>query len=160
MTLKAEIIPETYLDLAEMLIKEAESLTYKPYHDSAGKLTIGYGRNLESRGITFEEARMMLTHDLIDAHNELSTQLAFFKDLNSERKAVLCDMVYNMGLPGLLSFKKMLTALQHKNFDDAAKEIKDSQYWEQTGERALRNYCMMKFGRRFTKVEAQNYFSD
>ena len=37
-------------------IKKHEGLELKVYTCTAGRLTIGYGRNLEDRGITEEEA--------------------------------------------------------------------------------------------------------
>ena len=45
-----------YDNIKEMLIKN-EGLVCQPYHCSAGKLTIGVGRNLEANGISEEEAK-------------------------------------------------------------------------------------------------------
>ncbi len=155
---KPQIVPRTHLDMAMDMIQENEALCLKVYEDTVGKMTIGYGRNVDDRGITWEEAKMLLAHDLIESHNELWTQLAFFKDLSDVRKAVLADMHHNLGMPRLLTFKKMLTALQHSNYDDAAKEIQDSRYWKQVGDRAKRNYCMMRFDKYFSKEESNSYF--
>ena len=44
-----------------------EGVRLKPYLCTAGKTTIGVGRNLDDVGITREEADMMLDGD-IDAH--------------------------------------------------------------------------------------------
>lgn len=157
---KPEIYPDNHLQMSERMVKENEGLCLKVYEDTVGKMTIGYGRNLDDRGITWEEAKLMLAHDLVEAHNELYTQFAFFRDLSDPRKAVMTDMLHNLGLTRLLTFKKMLTAVQHGNFDDAAAEIRDSRYWDQVGSRAQRNFMMMKFDKYFTKQEAKSYFTN
>jgi lysozyme len=48
-----------YDNIKEMLIKN-EGLVCQPYHCSAGKLTIGVGRNLEVNGISEDEAMYLL----------------------------------------------------------------------------------------------------
>lgn|SRR5690625_376873 len=154
------MIDKPYIQIAEELIKEAEDLELKPYRDTVGKLTIGYGRNLEDSGITEEEAKYLLAQDQIRSHNELTGNFAFFQKMDPVRQAVLADMHMNMGLPRLLTFKKMLTACQFQDWDTAAAELMDSKYFRQTHSRAKRNYMMMKFGRIYTREEAVKFFND
>lgn len=149
-----------YIEIAEKLIKEGEGLELMPYTCPAGKLTIGYGRNLEDNGITEDEAAYLLMADINRSHNELIRQFAFIQKMDSVRQAVLADMHYNLGLTRLLTFRKMLNALQHQDYDTAAAELKDSRYFNQTGNRAKRNYCIMKFGRIYTREQAIEYFKD
>lgn len=146
--------------MAERMAEEGEGFTEKPYHDTVGKMTIGFGRNLDDRGITWTEAKMMLAHDMIEAHNVLHGEFGFFQELPDPRKAVLMDMYHNMGLPRLLGFKKMLRAMMHGQFDTATEELIDSKYYTQTGRRAKRNACMMKFNRFFTAEEAEKKFAE
>lgn len=47
------------------LIKLHEGLRLKPYKCPAGKLTIGYGLNLDG-GITKEEAEILLSYRIIE----------------------------------------------------------------------------------------------
>ena len=56
-------------------VMAAEGLRLKPYRDTVGKLTIGWGRNLEDNGITKLEAEVLLDHDLAAA--ELECRRAF-----------------------------------------------------------------------------------
>lgn len=156
--MKPEITNVSHLQMAENMATENEALTLKPYHDTVNKLTIGYGRNIEDRGITYAEAELMLANDLIEAHDELHTQFSFYKELSDARKAVMMDLYHNMGLTRLLGFKKMLRALQLKQFDDAAKELKDSRYFNQVGRRAQRNYCMLRFNRWYEIRQAIDWF--
>jgi lysozyme len=58
--------------LTDQLIKH-EGLRLKPYHCPAGKLTIGVGRNLEDKGITEEEAVMLLENDIQECLKDLGT---------------------------------------------------------------------------------------
>ena len=54
---------ETVKRLKDMLIRH-EGLKLKPYLCTAGKLTIGVGRNIQDRGITYQEAMMLLENDI------------------------------------------------------------------------------------------------
>lgn len=49
-----------------------ERLKLKPYRCSAGKLTIGVGRNLEDKGISEEEALFLLRNDIAEAELQLT----------------------------------------------------------------------------------------
>ena len=158
--LKPKLVNVSHLTMAERMAMENEGFTEKPYHDTVGKLTIGYGRNLDDRGITWNEAKALLAHDLLEAHNVLHGELAFFQGLSDARKAVLIDMYHNMGLTRLMRFKKMLKAVQFNDFDEAARQIEDSRYFVQVGRRARRNYFMMKFDRFAEVSESEEYFSN
>jgi lysozyme len=158
--LKPNIVPFGHIQMAMNMARENENLTLTPYHDTVSKLTIGYGRNLEDKGIKMEEAEAMLANDVIEAHRYLKKELAFYNSLSTPRKAVLMDMYHNLGFAGLLLFRKMLTALRVGDFDQAADQIKDSRYWDQVGRRARRNYCMMKFNRFFEISEAEQFFKN
>jgi lysozyme len=46
------------------VLKRDEGLRLKPYQDTVGKWTIGYGRNLDDRGISKYEAEAMLRNDV------------------------------------------------------------------------------------------------
>ena len=59
------------MTLKDQLIKH-EGLRKKVYTCPAGKLTIGVGRNLEDRGITEEEALLMLDNDIAQVKGEAS----------------------------------------------------------------------------------------
>ena len=52
-----------FIDLMESL-KSQEGLRCKPYKCTSGKLTIGYGRNLEDVGISQKEAEYLFENDV------------------------------------------------------------------------------------------------
>lgn len=109
-------------------IKKHEGVRLKPYECPAGKLTIGYGRNLEDRGITTLEADFLLERDLLDTKLELVDSIKFFHKLDDIRQNVLIEMAYNMGLPNLLEFKNTLKFMEKGDFINASIEMLDSQW--------------------------------
>ncbi len=119
-------------------IKRDEGLRLKPYKCSAGKLTIGYGRNLEDVGITESEAVEMLRHDITNATADLCREFDWFGDLSYERQKALVNMRFNLGMPKLKQFQKMLRAMKSGDFERAANEALDSKWAKQVGARAIR----------------------
>lgn len=126
------------------LIKRHEGLRLKPYLCPAGKLTIGFGRNLEDRGITEEEAEGMLLSDLAEIEHELTRTYPWYRHLSEPRQAVLISMAYNLGMTGLSKFTGMLSALQRFDFERAASEMLASRWSSQVGKRAVELATMMR----------------
>ena len=128
------------------LTKHFEGLRLKPYTCTAGKLTIGYGHNLEDNGITLEIAEILLRTDLACARMEVCAKFPWLMKLNEPRQYVLVDMCFNMGITRLLTFKKMLAALQEGQFERASHEMLDSKWAKQVGKRATRLAEIMRKG--------------
>jgi len=133
-------------ELAKKLIKLHEGLKLKPYECPSGYITIGYGRNIQQNGITLAEAEMLLDNDIERVIKELEKWLSVFNELSENRKAALIDMSYNLGFNKLFQFRNFLAALQKKDFDLAAKEMLDSKWAAQVGNRATVLANMMKEG--------------
>lgn len=106
-----------------------------PYRDTVEKLTIGYGRNLDDKGITRGEAELMLNNDMADAIADAAT-LPYWPSLDPVRQIVISDMVFNLGLTKFRKFSKLNAALQAHDFGLAAVEMKDSKWYRQTERRA------------------------
>lgn len=118
------------MDLQKLKISVAkfEDLKLKVYQCPKGVLSIGYGRNLEDRGITPLEATSMLERDLLDTKLELEDSIKFFHKLDDVRQNVLIEMAYNMGVPHLLEFKNTLKFMEKGDFINASKEMLDSKW--------------------------------
>lgn len=129
----------------QLRLHEGERL--KPYRCTAGKLTIGIGRNLEDRGITREEAAILLANDIAAEERELQRALPWVTKLDEVRQRVLLDMSFNMGLVGLLGFKNTLATIEAGNYQRAATMMLDSKWAKQVGQRAERLARMMATGR-------------
>lgn len=114
-----------------------EGLRLKPYKDTVGKWTIGIGRNLEDKGITQDEARMMLNNDIDEFVRKLKSNIPVYNRLSDCRQNVLVNMAFNMGVGGLKTFKNMLYALDKGHFNQASTEMLNSKWAVQVGNRAL-----------------------
>jgi lysozyme len=122
-----------------------EGMKLKPYRCPAGKLTIGVGRNLEDKGLSKQEALFLLRRDIAEVTNELR-KYPWFETLDMVRQKVLIDMAFNLGINGLLSFKKMLSYLKAGDYEKAADEMVNSRWYGQVGDRSKRLVKMMRTG--------------
>ena len=132
----------------KQMTKDFEGLCLNPYRCTAGKLTIGYGRNLDDVGISRAEADMMFERDFAQAEAEARqlcrTYKVNYEDLIEQRFYVLTDMIFNMGYDRVSKFKKMLTALSKGDYDTAANEMLDSAWAIQVGNRAQQLALLMR----------------
>jgi len=119
---------------------------HMPYECPAGKLTIGYGHNIEDNGIDENTAKSLLRVDIMDAQEIAAKNIEGWEKCNSARKSVLIDMCFNMGWPKFSTFKKMLAAINDEDWEKAAAEMKDSKWYRQVGIRAKALNKMMLSG--------------
>ena len=115
-----------------------EGFRERVYRCSAGKQTIGYGWNIDDLPLTRLSAQMILADQIETNVEELNRALPWWLNLPDNAKLGLSNMVFNLGLPRLLKFKKMLAALEAHDFDKAALNALDSRWATQVGSRALR----------------------
>lgn len=136
------------LDIARELVKDHEGCRLHPYTDTVGKVTIGYGRNLDDRGVTLAEATAMLDHDLQIAKTDARSWLGadYWGELSEVRKAVLIDLSFNIGRSRLRGFVLCKKALQDGDYSRAADEMLDSRWAGQVGVRAVRLASIMRTG--------------
>lgn len=118
----------------------------KPYLCTAGKLTIGYGRNLQDNGISQDEGDLMLENDMKRCEKDLLT-CSWYLDSPSSVKDALFNMCFNLGLPRLLGFKRMIAAIKNKDYVTAAREALDSKWATQVGKRAKDVALMIREGK-------------
>ena len=118
-------------------IKEHEGLVLKPYKCPAGKLTIGYGHNLEDNGLTKTACEYILIEDIEESKRNLYAIFTkdFFDTLKDNQKIALIDMMFNLGLSRFLTFKKFILAVKQKSFDRASVEIIHSKAYTQAKRR-------------------------
>jgi lysozyme len=132
----------------ESLLIRHEGLRLKPYRCSAGKLTIGVGRNLDANGITREEAMQMLRADIAKASQELVAVIGpeAAANLNDARRAVLISMVFNLGRAGFANFAATIAAVKAQDWTKAADQMSKSLWAKQVGNRAKELCSMMRTG--------------
>jgi lysozyme len=127
------------------MLQRHEGLRLKPYKCTAGKLSIGYGRNLDDMGISEVEAMVMLRNDIEQCYQELE-MFSWFEDLDQVRQEALVDMLFNLGLPTFLEFKKTLKFVAEGKYSQAAEEMLRSKWADQVGDRAKELAYMVDTG--------------
>lgn len=121
-------------------LKTEEGFRARPYHCTAGILTIGFGRNLSNSGlgITEEEAEYLLKNDVVRTIDEVRQRWPWFDDLSKAAREVLVELCFQLGAPRLSGFKKCLAALEAQDYSTAAAELLDSKFAKQVPARANR----------------------
>jgi len=123
--------------LAEDLLRD-EGLRLKPYRCTAGKLTIGVGRNLDDRGISESEALHLLDNDIRAFWGQVVVALPWAVHAPEAVQEVLANLCFNLGLAGLLGFRQTLALMQAGRYAEAAAELLRSKWAGQVGARAER----------------------
>lgn len=132
------------MNLREQLQRD-EGLRLTPYTDSTGHLTIGYGYNL-SNGIPKFIADALLEYKMNEARDDVARTLPWASTLDQARHDVLVNMAYNLGIGGLLEFRRTLTAIQAGAWEQAAIDMLESKWATQVGDRAERLAKQMRDG--------------
>lgn len=114
------------MTLREQLIRD-EGYKTTIYYDTLNIPTIGVGFNLKE-GLDNEEIDWILEHRLEKVIKEVLTRLPWVKALDAARQNAVYNMAYNMGVPRLLQFQKMLKALESSQWVEASNQILNS-YW-------------------------------
>ena len=127
-------------------LKRHEGFRGMPYLDTEGELTIGYGRNLEARPLTEDEATYLLVSDLPRYEARLLAIRPLVASLDPVRRAALLNMAYNLGTRGLRKFRRMWTAIEQSDWERAADEAMDSRWARQVKGRAHDIAYMLRTG--------------
>ena len=117
-------------------LKQEEGFRPHYYKDSRGFLTIGYGYNLDE-GMSENVASILLMAMIAEKSDELQAMLPFWEKLTQARQEVFIDMAYNLGTAGLMQFKNMLQCASKGDVDGVCREMQDSAWYSQVGQRAV-----------------------
>ncbi len=139
-------------------IKRDEGFSERPYLDTEGYLTIGYGQKIgkqrydelpewteEFPSMPRTVARTWLVYNVDLLVDRCRDELVYFRKLGAARQYVLVSMAYQMGWTGLMKFKKTLSLVQKEEYALAAEEMLDSLWARQTPLRANMLSVMMLF---------------
>ena len=116
-------------------IKQHEGRRFKPYKDTEGYLTVGYGRCIDKVPFSLDEIELMLTNDIRRAKDGAES-FFIYSQLNEVRRGVLVEMIFQMGVSGVNKFMRFINAALHERWAEAATEMLDSKWARQTPERA------------------------
>jgi lysozyme len=120
--------------LAEL--RRHEGFKDRPYRDTVGVLTIGYGWNLESDPIYREVAELQMKLKLQDLEQELIKRFVWYPNLTQPRKDVVLNMCYNLGIDGFAKFRNTIYLIANSRHEEAAVEMLKSKWAQQVGNRA------------------------
>lgn len=131
-------------------IKREEGFRACAYQDHLGYWTVGHGILIDDRvpgaGITEEESEWLLSRRLEKYRRELADRWGAYTWQPPHVKDALLNMAYQMGVPKLLGFKRMLAALEANDYDAAARHALDSAWADQTPQRAARVAAQIEKG--------------
>lgn len=140
------IPPESRQKLKSRIWSE-EGYRQFPYTDTNGHLTVACGRNLESNGISQDEALYLLDNDIkrVELQVWKETPVNYGK-LNDARKCVILDMAFNMGSEEMMQFTGMWAAIAADDYEKAAAEMLSSKWHSDVGLRADKLAEVMRSG--------------
>lgn len=127
--------PEMTIKLKRSLVLH-EGRKERIYLDTVGKLTGGIGYNFSDRDLPDWFIDRAYDEDVAYLYAQFSKTFSWFKELNEDRQIVLIDMSF-MGFKHFLSFKKMIAALEKHDYSEAAREMLNSKWAKQVGNRAI-----------------------
>jgi len=124
--------------MTESLLKsivDHEGFSSTAYPDPLSKgapYTFGHGLT----SITESESLEIVKNRVVSIQSALSLKLPYFTKLPDQAKEVLIEMAYQMGVSGLLGFKKTLSLIKSGDYVGASREMHHSQWAYQTPKRA------------------------
>lgn len=148
----------TLNELAFKIIDKDEGFREKPYYCSEGYPTIGHGFRISGLGrhdplpdikMSLSESTGKLNKMLENYQSTLSGNPDLsraYNPANDVRKAVMLSMYHQLGVYGLLKFKKFLAAMASQDYKEAAKQCLESIAARQTPKRWKRNAQMIESG--------------
>ena len=123
-------------------IRDHEGFVAKPYLDSLGKATIGYGHlitdedNFENgKEYSKDELLKLFDKDFAKAEMGANQLVGHIQELHIEAKNIITEMVFQLGTQGVRNFKNMLDALESRDYQRASAEMLDSRWHAQTTNR-------------------------
>lgn len=130
---------ELDFDLVKKRLLDFEGMVLKVYKCKNSWLTIGCGRNLESKGINEEEAAYLLHNDILESIRDLDKHWKIWRSFPLKAQHVCIDLVFNMGITTWMSFRKTRAYMELGEWEKASQELLISKYKNDVGRRAIFN---------------------
>lgn len=137
-------------------LKRHEGFRLEAYRCPAGALTVGYGHNCDvwpvaevnrvGDVVSRAKAEELLVEDVSYFAGELDKRLGWWREMSEPRQAVVLNMAFNMGVTGLLGFKRALGAMRIEDYARAGTEMLDSAWARQVRGRAAELARQMVLG--------------
>lgn len=140
----SDLFIETFVGL-----KEDEGFSPTVYKCTAGKWTIGYGRNVDpdgGKGLLESEAQVLLANDITEYEDDLKRVFPAWDSFSLRRKSALLNLRFQLGPARFRGFRKMIAAIEVGDWDKASAELIDSSVQHQTPRRNSRRANELKQG--------------
>lgn len=142
-------------------LRRDEGVRYTPYLDTKGNPTVGAGHNLNASPLPYgwgyplndEQVNELLGKDLLNVYGGLYRDLPWWDQLCDVRQRVMCNMAFNLGINGLMTFRNTLIAIRQGRYADAAAGMLNSLWANEVGDRAKRLAQMMIDGPNYVEGE-------
>ena len=126
-----------YLSL-KLRIKKNEGFSSRIYKDQLGNYTIGYGHLIIKKEIIYfkKKRKISFFKDLFE--NDFKVALDDYKkhfnkySFSQNIKELIIEMIFQMGIQNVLTFKKTLRYIKKNNKFLASLEMIDSAWYKQT----------------------------
>jgi GH24 family phage-related lysozyme (muramidase) len=146
------------------LLTRHEGLRAYTYRDTKGKLTIGYGFNLDApgaaercaaagvdynavcfggHGITQAQAQALLDEGITVATDAALCTVVGFLDMPEVVQLVVIDMLFNMGRNKFQTFHRMILALEARDWRQMVEEMRDSDWCKEVNTRANEDIALV-----------------
>jgi lysozyme len=136
----------------EKMLEHDEGKKLIVYRCTQGFKTVGIGHNLDASSaldilnrhlnvgdkITQEECSRLFKRDIANVYAGIKRNMPYFDGLQDKYKPVIVNMIFQMGINGVLKFVRTLQAMRDDKPELATVGIRSSKYHEQTPERSER----------------------
>ena len=126
-------------DKAKKMLLIDEGIRLKPYRCTAGKLSIGIGRNLDDVGISERIADEMLKED-VEVAKKICQRIfgTLFDTWSENRQLGWINLAFNLGQVRLSKFKNTIRAAQIEDWFEVENGLRQSIWFKQVKGRAER----------------------
>ena len=129
-------------------LENDEGCKYEIYNDHLGYATFGIGHLIldsdpeqgSSVGTPVSESRVAeaFESDIVQVVSDCETLYPDFESLPEDAQRIIANMMFNMGRPRLSKFKGMKRGVDAQDWNAAADEMIDSNWYKQVTNRADR----------------------
>ena len=148
------MLPQSLTEQIKEDLVRHEGYVTEIYLCSEGYATFGIGHMVTEQDmehtwpvgtpVTDERILQVFHDDCKDAINDVEQLVNDVYSHPDDVIRVLVNMAFNIGRPRLSKFKKMLAAIEAKDYNLAAEEMMDSKWYHQVGRRSKELVEMMR----------------
>jgi lysozyme len=146
--------PQEFNAALETDLRRDEGVRYNIYPDSKGIPTVGIGHNCKAFPLpkvwkcplSDNQVDQLFAQDLQVVFTVLDHNLPWWRSMDDVRRRVIANMCFNLGITRLLEFHHAIAAMQAGDYQNAAAEMKNSSWYSEVGERAVRLCDAMQTG--------------